>query len=224
MPQKPPALIFDVDGTLIDTEHYIVSAFQHVISENNLPHKSEKFLRSLIGMPLSQIYELLASPRSTDDVERLCGQHVDFQKEKIHLVREYPYVRETLAHLQSCDVRMGIFTSRQSPSVRPTLQYAGIDSFFDVIIAGEQVQNGKPHPEGLLKALAELQIAPSNAFMVGDTDLDIMVGKNASAKTIGVSWGMRGTDVYDYGADYVIDSMEEIVPLIFPVRTESAGE
>ncbi|MBI4250272.1 HAD-IA family hydrolase [Candidatus Uhrbacteria bacterium] len=217
MEDNPRAFIFDVDGTLIDTEQYIVSAFQHVIAQNNLEYQDSTRLRSLIGMPLEQIYKLLAGNfHSTDEIEHLCGQHVDFQKEKVHLVREYPQVRETLAHLHSRGVPMGIFTSRRSPSVRPTLQQAGIDSFFDVIITGEQVQNGKPHPEGLLKALSQLQVAPSEAFMIGDTDLDIMVGKNASAKTIGVSWGMRGRDVYNYDADYVIDSMDQLISLVIP--------
>ncbi|MBI2483867.1 HAD family hydrolase [Candidatus Uhrbacteria bacterium] len=216
MTDNPCALIFDVDGTLIDTEQYIVSAFQHVISKNNLGSRDSAWLRSLIGMPLNSIYELLGGPRSAEEVERLCGQHVDFQKDNIHLVREYPYVRETLAVLRDRDAPLGIFTSRRSPSVLPTLKQAGIDSFFDVIIAGDHVQNGKPHPEGLLKALSALKANPMDAYMIGDTDLDIMVGKNAFAKTIGVSWGMRGSDVRTYGADHVVDSMEEIVPLLFP--------
>lgn len=216
MSDNRPTLIFDVDGTLIDTQNYIVSAFQHVIVENNLENKSPEWLRLLIGMPLVKIYETLSGSRSAEEIERLCTQHVNFQKEKVHLVREYPYVRETLVQLRSRGVAMGIFTSRRSPSVRPTLQHTRIDSFFDVIITGEQVQNGKPHPEGLLKALCALNVEPVNAYMVGDTDLDIMVGKGAGAKTIGVSWGMRGLDVYAYGADYVIDSMEGLAPLLFP--------
>ncbi len=209
-----PAIIFDIDGTLLDTADFIISAFRHVTASNNLLEQSTEYFQSLIGLPLAAIYQKLAPDFSSEAIETLCKEHVFFQTQNVPLTKIYPHVRETLGFLHSQGVSMGIFTSRRAASVVPTLKYGEIDTFFNAIIAGDQIQSGKPHPEGVHKALLALGVKPHEAFMVGDTDLDILAGKNASTKTIAVSWGMRGKDVYSYGADFVIDSRKDIVPII----------
>ncbi|MBI4272968.1 HAD-IA family hydrolase [Candidatus Uhrbacteria bacterium] len=214
MPSRSPALIFDIDGTLLDTEDFIISAFRQVVQNNSLAIKSTEYFRSLIGLHLADIYQKLDPGASPKALEALCKEHVAFQTQNIGLTKTYPHVRETLALLHSRGVPMGIFTSRRSASVVPTLTHGGIDTFFTAIIAGDHTQLGKPHPEGVQKALQVLGAHPHHAFMVGDTDLDILAGKNATTKTIAVSWGLRGKEVYSYGADFVIDSMKDIIPIV----------
>ena len=89
-----------------------------------------------------------------------------------------------------------------------------MNEYFDVIVAADDVVNPKPHKDHLLVALEYLKIQPEEAFMVGDTENDILAGKNAGVKTVGVTYGWMGKDIAKHKPNYVIDDMDQLTEIL----------
>ena len=117
--------------------------------------------------------------------------------------------------IRGAGIQIGICTSR-GRNVLPMLQHIGVSNLFGAIVHADMVQNHKPHPEPLLRVLAELGVAANNAVMIGDTDADIGAGKAASvAFTIGITHGVGSRELLEEtGADYIVDHLSEILPLV----------
>jgi pyrophosphatase PpaX len=88
----------------------------------------------------------------------------------------------------------------------------------DYVVAFEDVVNVKPHPEPVYKALKFLGVGPENTVMAGDSDADILAGKNAGTSTVGVTYGFHGMRIVESGPDFLIDSINEIVPIVLSLR------
>ena len=204
------AILFDVDGTLLDTREFMYQAFEHTCQEYNVPGVTRDRLAALVGSSLESIYESLAP---SHDYRVLCDTHRSFQETHLHLSVLFPNVETTLAALQKRGVRLAAVTTRSKRTSVRTLENAGIARFFDVVVSGEDVTNLKPDPEPLLYALNKLRTAPSQAAMVGDTAADVLAGKSAGTRTVAVTYGFAGQTIKQYSSDYVIDTIETLLRL-----------
>lgn len=208
------AVVFDVDGTLLDTRQFIFQAYEDTLKKFGYALPTRKEMSGQIGRSLEDCYRAFALG---GDIKALCLAHDAFQTlpGKLELVTAYPGVPEMLQELQDAHIKLAVFSSRKR-SLVSSLQQAGIAEFFEVIIQGDEVTNHKPHPEGLFKALAGLEIAPTHAAMVGDAAVDILAGKAAPvALTIGITHGFGTREELETAdPDHIVSSIDEIAPLL----------
>lgn len=208
------AIVFDVDGMLLDTREFIFQAFEDTLRRFGHDVPARSVISKEIGRSLQQCYISLAP---NGNVEALCVAHDVFQNtpKMISLITAYPGVPEMLQKLRDSGLSLAVFSSRKLTLVS-SLEQAGIADFFEVIVQGDEVKQHKPHPEGLFKALGGLEVAPKHAAMVGDAAVDILAGKAAGvALTIGITHGF-GTraELEKAKPDHIVKEPSEILPLI----------
>lgn len=206
------AILFDVDGTLLDTREFILQAFEHALATHGFPPLGRDALSGNVGMKgLAEIYAEIAD---ADTADALCETHIAFQHKNRHLSKTFANTAQTLATLRQKGFRLAAVTTRKKATSVQTLADAGIDRYFDSIVSGDDVTNLKPHPEPLLKALGVMDIMADNAVMVGDTPVDIQAGKNAGTKTIGATYGFHGIHIRQASPDHLIDDIAQILPIL----------
>jgi len=212
--KKAKAVLFDVDGTLLDTRELIYQAFRHTLKNHGLPVRSLDEITVIMstGKSLEESYRFF-SP--TYDMDKLCETHRTFQTEHLYLSVPFPNTHKTLKKLKDAGIKTAAITTRSTRTSIQTLATSGIADCFDVILSREDVEMPKPHPEALLKALKLLEIQPEKAVMVGDTEADILAGKSAGTKTVGVSYGFHGLKIAEVNPDFIIDDIIDLLPIVF---------
>jgi len=210
------AVVFDVDGMLLDTREFIFQAYEDTLQRFGHQVPSRADISKEIGRSLQDCY-LAFAPNG--DIEALCVAHDTFQNtpEKIGLITAYPGVPEMLQILKDNGMKLAVFSSRKLTLVS-SLQQAGIAEYFEVIVQGDEVTHHKPHPEGLFKALGGLEVQPNHAAMIGDAAVDILAGKAAKvAMTIGITHGFGTRDeLVTAKPDHIVAGVAEILPLVLP--------
>ncbi len=202
------AILFDLDGTLLETQEFVLGALEYALKKYDYPPLDREKAKTLIGTPLPKYYEILA-PGS--DKEKMVKAHEDFQLSHTQLVTPFPQVLETLDYLKKQGYKLAVVTNRYSKTLMPILKANNMTGFFGAIVAADHVQNTKPHPEHLLAALNKLNADKSESYMVGDSEFDILAGKNTGVKTIAVSYGNRDkTELEKLNPDFIINSFEEL--------------
>ena len=207
-------IIFDFDGTLGDTRRNIVVTMQDVMKELNLPLQDEHVCASTIGLPLKGCYAKMFPQLNADELDRCAEVHRRCFAENLKKITPMPFpqVKETLEVLRNRGISLAIASSRTSESLRDLLDRMGMESLFSCIIGAQDIVHAKPDAEPVLKILDILGFMADETLVVGDMDVDILMGANAGAKTCGVTWG-NGTrkELKEAGADYIIDRMEDLI-------------
>ncbi len=205
------AVLFDMDGTLLDTREFIFRAWEHVMQHHSLPARTREEITEHITKPLSSIYDALFPGCDTG---ALMDTHRDFQLGNLHLARRFEHTLHTLEKLREAGKICAVVSTRGRNSILTALAGADIVHFFDSIVSTDDVSAAKPDPEPVLKALRDLGCSANEAVMIGDTDVDIIAGKEAGVTTIGVTYGFHGSDVVRHKPDYVVDEISQILPII----------
>ena len=204
------AILFDIDGTLLDTTELLFQAFEHTLDAHKLPVHNRDVIGALIGKHIVKIYTNLAPGI---DPQILIDTHSGFQKNNLHLAIIFPNTQKVLETLKKAGIKLGVISNRIRTS-RPSLKRAGIFDYFDTIVTAGEVTHPKPHPEMIEKALAHLHVKPEKALIVGDTESDILTGKNAGVTTIAVTYGFHGKKVTETNPDFVVDDIFDILPIV----------
>jgi pyrophosphatase PpaX len=207
------AVLFDVDGTLLDTTEFIYGGFDHAIAAHGFPPRGRDEYAATMGKTLDHSYTLLAP--GCDPVQ-LRETHRAWQLGNLHLAVPFPDAAPVLAALRDAGLRQAAITTRSRVTSVRTLELAGLAGYLDLILSFEDVREIKPHPEPLLTALARLDVPPAAALMVGDTDADILAGKAAGGAHAGVTYGFHGRAVAAAGPEYLVDSLTELLALVKP--------
>ncbi|MDP4200091.1 MAG: HAD-IA family hydrolase [Bacteroidota bacterium] len=201
------AILFDIDGTLLDTFDFIYGAFEHAFELHGVERLSRERISHLMGGPLEEVYMEMAPGH---DVTALCQAHRTFQSENLHLARLFPDTLSVLEGFRARGIKIGAITTRSIRTSIRSLEQTGIVHLFDIIISAEDVVRVKPDPEPLLKALDVFGVKPADAIMVGDTAADIMAGKNAGVKTVAALYGFGGERLLELQPDYAIASLIDL--------------
>lgn len=212
MSNKIDTVLFDLDGTLIDTNELIISSFLHTM-EHYYPGQYQRAdVLPFLGPSLQDTFE----PMNPEGYEEMITTYRTYNLANHDLlVKEFEGVYETVRTLKENGFHLGIVTTKRSDVVAMGLKLTGLDEFFEVIVALDHVKKPKPDPEPLLKALELLGSSPERAVMVGDNHHDILGGKNAGTKTIGVSWSIKGREhLEQYKPDFILDKMADILPIL----------
>lgn len=216
MTKKITTLLFDLDGTLINTNELIITTFQKTLAEF-LPEKSfsREDILPFIGPPLTETFANLAPLR----VEEMIAYYREFNiSHHDELVLEYDGVYEAIRALYEEDYKLAVVSTKMYDVIMKGLKLTGLDKYFQVVIGLDQVKTAKPDPEGIEMALALLGSEPDEAIMVGDNLHDIFAGKNAGTKTAGVSWCIKGPEyLSQFEPDYMLKTMGDLLEI---VRTE----
>ena len=200
-------IIFDVDGTLLDTTEFILQAFEFVLETQNLSRSRDE-IRAQIGKPLVECYKALAPEILY--VESLASMHREFQIKNMQLSKPFVGAKEVLQKLKDSGFTLAACTTRSKITSLDTLENAGLKIYFEVIISSEDTKNSKPDPEPLLVALEKVGGVAENAIMIGDSWVDIQAGKNAGTKTIRCLYGVNQERLHVPEPDAFVSSVEEI--------------
>lgn len=213
---KRKLIIFDFDGTLGDTRKNIVTTMQMTIAELQLPRRSDNECASTIGLPLAGCFKAMFPDLQAEQLQRCADTYRRIFNENLQTIKPqaFPHVVETLFILKEKGFTFTIASSRSHASLSELTKEMGISDCISYLIGADDVENAKPHPEPVLKTLAAMQFEATETLVVGDMSVDILMGVNAGTKTCGVTWG-NGTrkELQEAGADYIIDSMEELIEI-----------
>ncbi len=206
------AVLFDLDGTLVDSIPLIADTLKKTLREF-FPalSVSPTEVDAMIGPPLSASFaRYTADPHVVRTmIERYRAIYQECEMESIRI---YPRAAETLRMLKARGYKLGLVTSKFTASALPSLDHYGLTGLFDVIVGLEHVTNHKPHPEPVLKALAAFRYG--QAVMVGDTEGDLVAGRDAGILTCAVGWSHRRDSLRALAPDFWIDDYAELLPAI----------
>lgn len=208
------AILFDIDGTVLDAEDFIFGPVRNNITTYKLSYPSDAKIKKALGKPLTQFYEILIPGVDRALLSLLAKTHREFQEKNPHLIKPYNKTKDTLKKLRDKGFLLAAVSNRFRAGLVQSLKSTEIFDYFDAIVCADDVKNPKPHQEHLLVALEQLQVESDNAYMVGDTDQDILGGKNAKVKTVGVTYGFAGKDISKYKPDFLINTIEEILEIL----------
>jgi pyrophosphatase PpaX len=186
--RRPGAVLFDLDGTLIDTVDLILASYRHTVEVHGLDPVSDEVWLEGLGIPLRvQFRRFTSEPARIAD---LIATYLDHNR--VHhdaLVGQYPGVLEEVRRLRESGVRLGVVTSKMHGGLEQGITAGGFDGLFEVLIGADDVENPKPHPEPVLRALNRLGVDPSDAVFVGDSPHDMAAGRAAGVRTAAAEWG-----------------------------------
>jgi pyrophosphatase PpaX len=204
-----PAILFDLDGTLIDTIELILSSARHAFEEWPVRPTDEEWVRG-IGTPLVQ--QLRAYAANDDEVALLLARYRRYQNEHHdRLTRCYDDVPNVIAALADRGHQMAVVTSKASPIAHQSLAFVGLDHFFPVVVGYDDTARHKPDPEPVRVALSRLGVSPDDAVFVGDSPHDILAGNGADVMTIAALWGPFDRETLaDARPDHFIECMAEL--------------
>lgn len=205
-------VLFDLDGTLIDTNELIVSSYLHTL-EHYFPGRFQREdVLPFMGPSLHEVFGNLDSTK----VDEMIKTYRTFNISKHDsLVTEFEGVTETIKALHENGFKLAIVTTKIADVATMGLKLTGLDQYFKVMIALDDVKNAKPDPEPIYKALDILGSSPETAMMVGDNHHDVLAGKNAGTKTAGVAWSLKGKEhLATFEPDYMLDKMTDLLPIL----------
>ena len=207
------AVLFDIDGTLLDTRDAWVAAFDAGLAAIRKTSIPGSVAAQWIGTPIEAIY----AGRCGLAGEELTKAVRAFQRVEAASVgegmRAYPRVREALAALGSW--KLAAVTNKRHDTAVEALRVTGLLTFFALVLGGDSVMRKKPSPDPVLQAAASLGVKPAECAVVGDTENDVRAGKAAGARSIGVTWGY-GTraSLEAAGVNHLIETPDALPPLL----------
>jgi pyrophosphatase PpaX len=203
-----PVVLFDLDGTLVDSAAAILGSFHHA-TETVLSRRfpDDQILAQVGGTNLAYQMELL-DPERVDDLVRVYREHNDPQYSELAC---FAGVVHVLERLREEGRRLGVVTAKRRPAVDRAFAGAGIGTYFDVVVSSEDTERHKPDPEPVWKALELLDAQPRDAAYVGDSPFDVAAARAANVFSVAVGWGgMHRVD----NADAFVEKPEELLGVL----------
>ena len=209
-------IILDFDGTLGDTRGNIVLTMRNTLEQLGYAVPDEETIAATIGVPLEKGFEQMFPGIDAEGVD-LCAKtyRAIFEKNRKLLVPKlFPHVKETLAALQEAGCVLTIASSRSYGSLKEFLREMDIEPYISYVLGANSVTHAKPHPEPVLKTMADLGYAPDETLVVGDMPVDIQMGAGAGARTCAVTYGNASREALAAaGADLILDDFSQMLTI-----------
>jgi pyrophosphatase PpaX len=208
-------IFFDLDGTLADTVGLILHSYRHTMETHLGAALPDERWLATIGTPLRD--QLRDFARDEPEAEAMLETYTTFQA-KIHddMVKPFPGARSVLGALRDRGTPVAVVTSKRSVVAKRTLEVCDLWSSVDVLVSADEVSRGKPDPEPVLKALADVGLSrrAADVLFVGDSPFDLRAGRAAGTRTAGVSWGAFARAALEAERpDYFLDRLEDVLHL-----------
>lgn len=205
-------LLFDFDGTLLDTNELIIQTFLHVLE----PEFPGKFTREdmipFIGPSLMESFSTIDPNRAEEWVRQY---RIWNDKHHDELAKEFDGVTSTLYALREKGIRLAIVSTKALESLSKGIRLLGIEDLIEVVVSMDDVKNVKPDPEPILLALKKLHLEKENVLMIGDNPHDIIGGQNAGVRTAGVAWSLKGEGfLMQFKPDYMLHHMSDLLLIV----------
>lgn len=211
-------VVFDMDGTLIDSQHHIVASMTRAFSDNGFAAPDPAAVRAGVGLPLDVIIGSLLPGHDPSVYRRLAEAYRDDHRSCLDRGERHeplmPGAREVIERLDSAGYLIALATGKGSRGARHALEVHGLIGYF-VSIQTADTAPGKPHPGMLMQAMHEAGVDSSATVMVGDTVFDLELARNAAVASVAVTWGYHeSAALYSYGAGAIIDHFDDLDPTV----------
>jgi phosphoglycolate phosphatase len=206
------AVVFDFDGTLVDTREPILLGLKHALSARGWAAPPDAEILRHVGFGLHEVLQKLVAHATAEEIDGLAADYrVRFDEVAPGRTRLFDGMREVLDGLKGNGVRLAIATNRSRASLEPMLAEHGLDAVFDCWLSATCLPFPKPHPLMLERTLETLGVAPDAALMVGDTTVDLAMGRAARVDTCAVTYGAHTEEeLRREGPTHVVRSAPEI--------------
>jgi phosphoglycolate phosphatase len=204
-------VIFDFDYTLADSSSGIVKCFNLALNEMNYPEVKSETIKSTIGLPLAEAFIRITNPKNPDKSEVFNKYFKAFADENMERLTFFiPEAKELIVDLGRRQIKMAIVSTKYRYRIENILLREKINDLIPVIIGGEDVQEHKPNPEGLLLAIKKLNTKLENVLYVGDSEVDAETAMNAKVPFIAVLSGVTAKDKFNkYPFERIINNLGE---------------
>lgn len=204
---KIKAILFDLDGTLVDSLFLIRHSFCKVFQELSISWGNDNVM-GWIGRPLKDIADHFAGEKAGQFIERY---QYYFHRDHDSFTSLYPGTLEMLVELKRNKMKTGIVTSKGYPGTMRTLEFTGIIQFMDVIVTAHDIDKHKPLPDPVYKAMNMLAVGREDTLFIGDSHFDMEAGKAAGVKVLGVSWGIcTPDDLQRYESEAILSEWDDL--------------
>jgi pyrophosphatase PpaX len=212
---KPPepfgpfhAVLFDVDGTLIDTAELIADALEYTCRLHlGLTHARETYY-GLIGVPAMEQMRILGGDRATEMFDTATAYYEEYS----HLEGAFPGALDMLARLHEVGVPLGLVTSKTRGELTPTLERVPLHKYVRVVVTADQTTRPKPFPDPVYLALQTLEVSAEHVLFIGDSPYDLQSGRAAGVRTGAAIWGPHPLPTLEAEQpDYLFKSFREVL-------------
>ncbi len=217
-------LIFDLDGTLIDSKRDLVDSVNATRRSAGLPALPDELVASYVGNGAPVLIQRAFPDATAADHGRYLSYFLDYYREHmLDATTLYPGVREALDRLHSADIAMAVLTNKPVRFSIRLIEGLDLEAHFFRVYGGNSFEEKKPSPLGIRLLMEESNIRPEATIMVGDSAVDVLTARNAGVRACGVSWGFQPETFAAAPPDLVIDDMRALADMIIgddPRRTE----
>lgn len=209
------AVIFDIDGTLTYTNRLIFDSFNHITKKYLGKSYTDKEIIEFFGPTEDVILKQLCK----EDYEKARNDYYSYYKANHSIAQLYDGIRDLIIDLKKEKILLSIFTGKGRTSSLITLNELGIKDFFDMIVTGDDVQNHKPSPEGIIKFLEKFNLNPKDVLMIGDAPSDIIAARECGVKIASAVWDSYSEEeVKKLNDKNIFHSVKELRDYIFKTR------
>jgi phosphoglycolate phosphatase len=208
------ALIFDLDGTLIDSKRDLVHSVNVMLREMGRAELREETISGYIGQGAPQLVGRALGEGATEDEHKHALQFFlgYYEEHKMDTTRAYPGVAETLEEL--AELPMAILTNKPARISVRILNELGLKRYFRAVYGGNSFETKKPDPLGANTILREFGAAPQEALLIGDSEVDVQTARNAGTLAVAVNYGFGVHDRAAHPADIYLDRITDLVALL----------
>lgn len=205
MLKKKTTILFDVDGTLFDSIPTILESFQGMFTKLEENYPGDKIIKTFLGSDLDNTLKDFI-PQEKIRLAKDTYREIYFAKQDLEVVPLFDDAIEILEYLKKENYTLGIVTTKMRKYATPLFDTVKIRHFFDIIIGSEDVENRKPHPEPLLKAVKDLNITLEDSVYVGDALIDMEASNRANMDFIAVTTGTTSKKAFQKAEQKIIVS------------------
>ncbi len=211
------AIIFDLDGTLVDSARDLQDATNALLAEEGLRRITLDEVKSMIGDGAAKLVEraIVATGGDAARLPELVARFLKIYEANASCHTEaYPGVPQTLESLRRLGLPLAVVTNKPYAATIDILEALALRGFFDAVIGGDTLPERKPHPAPVLLALQRLGVKPADALMIGDNYHDVQAARAAGVRACAVTYGYSHRPHAELGADRLIDAMPDLLPIV----------
>ena len=221
-PLAVSAVLFDLDGTLLDTLPDLHAAASAMLRDLGRPALSEEATRNYVGRGIPNLVKRLLADSldAADDstaapADALASFRAHYARENGRQVRPYPGVIDGLKALKAKGIPLGVITNKAQAFTLPLLELTGLSDYFDVVVSGDLLPKPKPDPMALIWACGRLNVSPADTLFIGDSINDFVAGRAAGCHVYLLPYGYNeGRDVQELACDAIVPTVDFAAQLI----------